>query len=331
MGERVGLPKSAVEDGPVSGIQAMTLDLLWNYRKIGVEKAQSKGLKGGPLRIGIVDTGIGDHFNIPKSRRFSYSFLETNDRNDHGSHVASIVKRGLPNAELWIAKELDDDGFAADDEFIGISRACHWLLDNEVNIIVMSINGVKDPGNGLMEAVFERAVKNRCVMVISGGNSPSDEPLYPAADSRVISVGMTDKEFNVHRSSAKSVDFVNPGVKIIGDSHDGKAIRRTGTSQAGPHIAINVGYIIEEYFMRHNSWPEVKYVFDVLKKKALDILQRGRDDDSGYGFVQYEKQTDYIYEGEGADDIITVAKHIPAIWYVLLVLFLLFIVSVFIL
>ncbi|RTE80932.1 hypothetical protein BHE90_004563 [Fusarium euwallaceae] len=175
------------------------------------------------VRIAILDTGINSddlrsrldrvsairkNQNCPRNNRCPIKAIKsfigdvTNSEGDscergHGTHVASILLRLAPDADLYIAKV--STGEQHFDNPGGIAKAIYWATDEcKVDIINMSF------GSRLRSPTVQRAIahaKERkpsgVLLFAAASNFGKNEPMmYPASDSNVMGVHALDGHGN---------------------------------------------------------------------------------------------------------------------------------------
>ena len=160
-------------------------------------------------------------------------------------------------------RAFDDEG--SSDHFT-IAKAIHWAVDNGADVINMSF-GTLDQSKVLKEAV-EYASKNGVTMTGSAGNENTEDPQYPAAYDKVISVGATDF-WDIKASFSNfggSIDVTAPGVSIIAPYPGGYYAVVSGTSFSAPLVAGEAALL--------RSFRQKENVKDPIKKGTVKIDHR---------------------------------------------------------
>jgi thermitase len=156
----------------------------------------------------------------------------------HGTHVAGIVYTGARKATLLIYKVLDDEGRGS---AFGLAMAIRAAADYGAHVINLSLR-LDAPDTEVQHAI-EYAADLGIAVVASAGNRNTDEPQYPAAYDRVISVTSVDnndvKAWFANFGS--TVDISAPGVDIIspipGYFGAGKYAIASGSSMATAFVS----------------------------------------------------------------------------------------------
>ncbi|MBO5494499.1 MAG: S8 family serine peptidase [Eubacterium sp.] len=221
--------------------------LSWGSDSIGVDDYLSylDSFDSLPeIIVGIIDTGIDVDHELLKDRiiRTYYNTSGTGDSSSedddqgHGTHVAGIIADNTTdNVKIEAFKCMNSDGTGSD---INITLAIYAAIENDVNVINMSIGG---PGqNASMEEAINTAVEKGIVVSVSAGNNGSDANKYhPANIDACITVGAID-EYGCGpfwTNYGECVDIVAPGVAINSSLMDNKYGNKSGTSMASPFVS----------------------------------------------------------------------------------------------
>ncbi len=229
----------------------------YGLTRIGAPAAWNVTHGSPTIKIAVLDCGIRETHpdlvgKVVLSRDFTGSSFGTDDRCNHGTHVAgtasAVTNNGVGVAgvgyhtSLMNGKVLHDDSNGFDSE---IANGIHWAADNGANVINMSLGG-KDPCSAapvLQEAVTYAWNRN-VVVVAAAGNSYNTDLQVPASCDNVVSVASTDS--NDAKSSFSTygtwVDIAAPGSSILStvnpDISGGSTYGyKSGTSMATPHVA----------------------------------------------------------------------------------------------
>lgn len=235
----------------------------WGVQATG---AHTSTYSGKGARIAILDTGIDETHpdfigRITQSRNFVTGASSVQDGDGHGTHVAGTAagpsvpinggpRYGMaPNAELFIAKVLDDNGKGW---FSTIFQGIEWALEQGCHVANISIGSGRcqaepfDPGD---EVVARRCLDAGLILVAAAGNSsarsrnkfcPVEQPAgYPS----IMAVGAVDERIGIADFSARQfaadaqIDIVAPGVNVHSAYPGGQFERLSGTSMAAPHVS----------------------------------------------------------------------------------------------
>lgn len=207
------------------------------------------------VKIAILDCGIYEAHpdlsgKVVAREDFSGSTTGTDDRCNHGTHVAGIASADTNNdtgvagvgyeTSLMNGKVLSDGGTGYESQ---ITQGVHWAANNGANVINLSLGGPGACAQAYQDAIDYAWSKN-VVVVVAAGNNGGAGQMQPADCNHVVSVASTDS------TDAKSgfsnygtwVSVAAPGTNILssvnpnlnnGMLYDAKS----GTSMATPHVA----------------------------------------------------------------------------------------------
>jgi subtilisin family serine protease len=163
--------------------------------------------------VAVLDTGIGpertdkwlDGVSRPPERRDPLDEFPAPGGNQkldfaagHGTFAAGIVEQVDPMAEIRVYRVLDSDGFVHE-----IALACEMIKAAKAGAHVINLSlGMRTLDNqpclafeaalDVIDEISEDLGSEPPVIVASAGNYGTDDPVWPAASRRVISVaGLT--------------------------------------------------------------------------------------------------------------------------------------------
>ena len=221
------------------------------------------------VKIAILDSGVtksavnGPVLMLLKSPRGKlgkqlHPSLPWNvDINGHGTHVAGLVRRVCPYADIYIYRVVQDG--EAIDKSIGADALADAVYVKKVDIISMSF-GWKDDSDEKLRAVVERARANKVLLFAAtsnGGNRSRDGIAYPARAADIFGIDAAEvhgkpSRFNpVDMSRSQRLTALGELVRSsypanlpIEESEPGSR-RMIGTSSATPIAAGIAGLILE--------------------------------------------------------------------------------------
>ncbi|MFN5513449.1 MAG: Calx-beta domain-containing protein [Cyanobacteriota bacterium] len=265
----------------------------------------------------IIDTGIDlnhslfgpdlDNNGIADKILYQYDFADNDtdasDKNNHGSHVASIAAQIAPGSNLIVLKVFGDDGSGY---FADLEAALQWVNTNATTYNIASVNlSLGDSQNWTTEVgrygIGDElaAIANQNILVAAAaGNSfytfnSAPGLSYPAVDPNVISVGAVwADDFGSRTFGNGAVDYATfadgiasfsqrhplldvfaPGILITGANATGGTISMGGTSQATPYIsaiATLSQQIAQTYLERELTLSEFKFLLDTTSDLIID-------------------------------------------------------------
>lgn len=224
----------------------------------------------GSIKICVIDTGVRkDHpvvwgAEIEGRIKECHSWLDGNDANNvedtfgHGTHVAELLTRVAPRADLCIAKIADSASIPADQMFL-IAQAILKATDEwHVDIIVMSF-GLDAGWNHEISCAIKHAAQNSVIMFAAAANHGRNAPRsFPATERDVICVHACDgngSDAGINPPPVEGdLNFSTLGVSVnlIWDSEE---IFKSGTSFATP-IAAGFAADALEIITRQNILPD---------------------------------------------------------------------------
>jgi serine protease len=296
---------------------------------------------GQGVKVAVLDTGVayrpfgktpespdlvGAHFIA------GYDFVGddpyANDRNGHGTHVASTIAEATNNgigltglaygASIMPVKVLDDTG---EGDVSVIAQGVRFATAHGAKVINLSLEFTSDVGwrqiPQLIDAIAEARAKGT-VVVAASGNEADTAVAYPARNSNVLSVGSTTEHgcLSDFSNQGSGLDLVAPGggpdapLDDPGCAPGGKSgrnisqmtlvgVHRTkfgiphgyeGTSMAVPHVSATAALVIASGVLGPDPTPAA--VERRLESTARDLGPPGYDTRYGYGLVNAAAATD---------------------------------------
>jgi thermitase len=270
---------------------------LWNLDKIGAPVAWDTVL-GGRAKVAVVDSGIvADHPDLTgkiaaQKDMVNNDNVAEDDSVGHGTHVAGTVAAATNNGEgvaavcpsckLLIAKSGDQNGLWD----LDIVQGIYWSVDNRAKVINLSLGSYGNSRS--MEHAVNYAWQHGVVVVAAAGNDATDEPFYPAAYDRVISVAATDQTDGIADSDGQDdfsnygkIDVAAPGEDIL-STVPGGYDAWDGTSMASPHVAALAGLLAAQ----GRTAPEIR---KRIQRTAFDLGDAGKDKYYGWGRINAQR------------------------------------------
>ncbi|MEU3208463.1 S8 family serine peptidase [Streptomyces cyaneofuscatus] len=248
--------------------------------QVNAPQAWAAGLDGKGTKVAVLDTGIdAGHPDVKDRIVGSRSFIpgeEVEDRNGHGTHVASTIagsgaasgganKGVAPAAGLLVGKVLGDEGSGADS---GIIEAMEWATAEGADVVSMSLGSPvpDDGGDPMSQAVNSLSAEGGPLFVIAAGNAYGAGTVgSPGSAEKALTIAAVDKQdarasFSsmgpLVRSHGLKPDLSAPGVDISAAASqsapgvEGMYRSMSGTSMATPHVA-GAAAILKQ---RHPDW-----------------------------------------------------------------------------
>lgn len=239
---------------------------------------------GAGLRLGMVDTAVAqDHPALASAAIEVRDFVTRGiaaASPEHGTAVASLLvgdapdgaMRGLvPGARLWVAAVFRQRGREQDTTTAWLLTALDWLAGRRVTVLNLSFGG---PRNPLLESALRRLHGRGMRIVAAAGNGGRRAaPVYPAALPEVVAVTAVDARARLWRRANRGsyIEFAAPGVDVWSARVQGHYAFVSGTSYAAPFVTAALALAGDG---------------EVLRARARDLGEPGRDADYGWGLVQ---------------------------------------------
>ncbi len=321
----------------------------WNFAgRFGVNAPQAwgnliaAGRPGGAgVRIAVLDTGVaytqrGGTVRSPDLNASTfvpgYDFVSNDsipqDRNGHGTHVASTIAEATNNgfamtglaygARIIPVRVLDDSG---DGDASTIARGVRYAVRRGAQIINMSLEFASDVTARdipQLTKALKDARRAGVLVVAASGNEGHHYLVYPAADKTVLAVGATTQHGCVadFSNQGAGLDIVAPGGGFDDNqSNDpncvpGRSGRNIfqvtlasrgsrlfsipgdyeGTSMAAPHVSATAALVIASGVLGPKPTPRQTELR--LKLTARDLGAPGYDRVYGAGLVDAARATD---------------------------------------
>ncbi|MCY8147211.1 S8 family serine peptidase [Bacillus inaquosorum] len=272
----------------------------WNLEPIQVKQAWKAGLTGKDVKIAVIDSGISPHDDLSIAGGFSaVSYTSSyKDDNGHGTHVAGIIGAkhngygidGIaPEAQIYAVKALDQNGSG---DLQGLLQGIDWSIANGMDIVNMSLGTTSD--SQILHDAVDKAYEQGVLLVAASGNDGNGKPVnYPAAYSSVVAVSATNEKNQLasFSTTGDEVEFSAPGTNITSTYLNQFYATGSGTSQATPHAAAMFALLKQRDPAESNVQLRAS-----MQKNIVDLGTTGRDQQFGYGFIQYKAQaTDSAY------------------------------------
>lgn len=210
----------------------------------------------GPVVIAIIDTGISTNAipseNILEGKNYLDPSLSTEDTYGHGTAVASVILKHLPQAQFvplvsnaydnGKIKQVDNDTFA---------QVIRDAVDvYHCQIINLSIGLILDKPS-IREAVEYAEQKNVLVVASAGNDYATDGKFkyYPAGYDTVLAVGSVNKKENAISEFSQRGEWVNIyacGEEIEIKTLSGNTRQDNGTSYSAACVTASVGQLLQK-------------------------------------------------------------------------------------
>ncbi|WP_374713116.1 S8 family peptidase [Symbiobacterium terraclitae] len=264
------------------------------------------GFTGKGVRVLVIDTGCDpNHFYLNDRIEAVKNFTgvgpdyEITDRHGHGTHVAGIIHAGAPDAEIYIAKGLGDDGrgYEAD-----LAAAIRWGIEQGVHVINASWGSTEEPdeATGLHQAIRD-ATDAGILFVASAGNEghrllEENTVTWPARWYEPLAVASTMQMYAGERplganspasysSAGPEIDTAAPGTYVYSCAPGGGWVYLSGTSMAAPMQAALAACLAHQWLHMTGRMPTEPELVTLCLSHTRDIVWEGRDVLAGVGEI----------------------------------------------
>jgi subtilisin family serine protease len=252
---------------------------------------------GGPVRIGMVDTGLNADHTVLKDARIHVHRIDPGNGLSpsdalHGTAVAALLvgKPGsrapglVPQAELIAVDAFHKQARDERTDAFALVEALDYLSAQQVDIVNLSLAG---PPNQALAQQIAKMARDEIVLVAAAGNGgPAAKPAFPAAYDQVIAVTAVDRREQVYRRANRGghIDLAAPGVDVWTAASISGARTKTGTSFAAPFVTAAAALLLQ-------ADPDLTAdeIRVLLQNGARDLGKTGRDEIFGHGLVSPRK------------------------------------------
>jgi hypothetical protein len=242
---------------------------------------------GRGTTIAILDSGVVGDATFGQGRLRALDIgLGTTPTADggHGTSVASLAAGSSadapgvsPAANLLSIRVTDANGTS---DIFTVSQAIFTATDAGAKVINISLGGYNTAST--LDAAIAYAVANGAVIVSAAGNDQAAQLTWPAADSRVISVGAVDAASQqvLFSNSGPQLQITAPGYGVQTAWLDGQRVTVNGTSASAPIVAGAIAAVMTENpgFTAQQAW-------QVLQQTTNDNGAPGADPNYGNGIL----------------------------------------------
>lgn len=239
----------------------------WTNQATRAQALAANNLSGEGIRIGIIDSGINPlianydvaaHYNFVDDRQYLHDTI------GHGTFVAAIIHRLLPDAELYSYTAYRMHHGRGKTFVRDIVESIDQAIEDDVHVINMSLS-LDSPiecegmtwqdANRFLGEALQRAASHGILLVTSAGNNRSMEPLrrnwLPEGSPYVLSVGAYDRSGEIASFSDLDAYIFAPGRDVY-SLHQRRTRRsplrpayNSGTSFSAPQVTVALAAIIE--------------------------------------------------------------------------------------
>lgn len=282
---------------PNRTVHASGQSVPWGINRVNAPAAHSRGVRGGGVKVGVIDTGIEyTHEDLSANYKGGHDFVNNDndpkDDNGHGTHVSGTIAAvdnsvgviGVaPSASLYGIKVLNRNGSGT---FADVIAGIDWAAQNGMDVANMSL-GASVGSSGLRSAC-DNAYNSGVLLVAAAGNSYGAPVEYPAKYSSVVAVSAIDQRDKLASFSnyGKEIEFGAPGMSVLSTYKGNRYAYGDGTSMATPHVAGVAALVYST-----GSYNSPSSVRSRMQQTADDIGPGGKDNYFGYGVPDADAAT----------------------------------------
>lgn len=277
----------------------------WATHRIRLSEAHAAA-RGAGVRIAVLDSGVdAAHPALEGHLLPGYDFVDMdNDPSEvgeagqgaygHGTHVTGLLALIAPEARIIPLRVLNKDGIG---NIWVLAEALEFAVnpDGDVNtndgaqVINMSVSTPRPTNllqSTLRKITYERIDENgheihtveyNNIVVAAAGNSGTDTPEYPAAESfhAMLAVAASDESDTITSFSTRGpwVQMVAPGRGIVSTVPGGGFAEWSGTSMAAP-LTAGVAALVRSVQPNATSSTVISHLVATSKQIAGPVERR---------------------------------------------------------
>lgn len=185
--------------------------------KVGVPAAIREAGGGADLAVAVLGTGGSPPPSIAGQFLQGRSFVPgqpAEDRNGHGTSVASLVAVVAPHAQILPVKVLSDEGTGTDSEIL---EGIEYALTQKARVIIVPLGAPGIESNPVYQQVFRRVRDAGALPIVAAGNQGSDQPNSLTFNTGALGVAATDSDDRLAPFSnfGPGVSLAGPGENIL--------------------------------------------------------------------------------------------------------------------
>ncbi len=207
--------------------------------------------------VAVLDTGLMETYASQGYIQGSFDAVDPDssisDHVGHGTQMALIASgqvspMGVASGEfsnpVLSVKAFDDNGFTSTTTLMA---SIEYALENQAKVLSLSWGSETD--SAFLEAAVNYAASKGLVVVAAAGNSPTGDPVYPAAYESVIAVSALGPDGKAWEMSnyGDFVDLAAPGFASLPVGSDGNPGTYAGTSISTAYLAGKIAAYLRKH------------------------------------------------------------------------------------
>jgi subtilisin len=290
------LPKFQVPKlNPTYVFQAMSEVYDWGMLDLHIPAAHQSTM-GEDIKIGIIDSGKSEHYDIQENIQGASNFSTSNIVNDkcgHSTVVSGIIAatkndEGIvgvaPKAQIYFAKALDDAGAGST---AAMTQSIKWCIEQKVDIISISAGMFFDFKP--LHAIIQEAYKQNIILIAAAGNTSNKhyDVAFPAKYPEVIGVAAYDQRRMTAKFSSRGINVfcAMPGVDVYSTWINNEYATMSGTSFSCPYLSGICALILSKHRKNPNSLTPCntpKQMMEHLEKYSIKLDEHNA---TGFGTI----------------------------------------------
>jgi len=227
----------------------------------------------GTATVAVMDSGLSADYADNPFVRAAYDAVSpgaaVGDAMGHGTQMA-LIAAGAVNplgvetdatagSPVVAIRAFDDNGYTSTYTLV---RGIDYAIENGAR--VLSLSWGSETASSLLESATRYAASRGLVLVAAAGNSPTGQPVYPAAYENVIGVGALtpDGEAWDQSNYGDFVSVYSPGLADLPVGYNGDPGLYAGTSIATAYTARQVAAILSS-----NPQADRKTILEILARE----------------------------------------------------------------
>ncbi len=243
---------------------------------------------GKGVTIAVLDSGVTKHSTFTGARLkyidVGQGLTGTADADGHATAVAALAAGAAPgsigvapSADILSIRVTGQDGTS---DMFTLAKGIQAAADAGAKVINISLGAYQS--SSVLTRAIDYAYERGAVIVAAAGNDQAGQLTWPAADSRVISVGGVDAlgQQLTFSNSGDQLQATAPGLELQTAWPGNQTTSFDGTSGSSPLMAGAIAAVLSQY-------PQLsaQQAAQLLTTYSADAGAPGRDSSFGWGTV----------------------------------------------